>query len=68
MLDHLVDDAYKLLRSGFNKAPDDLVQKRLEVCNLCASFNCGSTSCKECGCYMNIKTKYTAMVCPLRKW
>lgn len=64
----LIEDAYKLARSGFNLATPEIVVARLMICRDCPSFNCGSTSCKECGCYMNIKTKFSAMVCPLKKW
>ena len=42
-------------------------EKRWEICETCPSlirFN----RCKECGCFMKIKTKLVNSSCPLDKW
>ena len=40
--------------------------RRLEICQQCPSYNDGR--CKECGCFLGIKTGWEAMRCPLKKW
>ena len=39
---------------------------RYEVCKACERF--ASLRCKECGCFMAMKTKLKHASCPLGKW
>lgn len=46
----------------------DLAEKRYEICESCPRFFKITKQCKECGCFMTIKTKLREAVCPLGKW
>lgn len=41
---------------------------RYETCKSCDHFFKPSRQCKECMCFMNIKTKVKDATCPLGKW
>lgn len=47
---------------------EDLSEKRYEICQSCPRFFKITKQCKECGCFMAIKTKLREAVCPLGKW
>lgn len=49
--------------------PDEVLsEKRYEICEACPRFFKITKQCKECGCFMPIKTKLKEAVCPLEKW
>jgi hypothetical protein len=41
---------------------------RYAICESCPRFFKITKQCKECGCFMAIKTKLKEAVCPLGKW
>lgn len=41
---------------------------RLNICQRCDLYNHHTKRCKECGCYMLIKTKFKGSHCPIGKW
>jgi hypothetical protein len=41
---------------------------RLQICTQCDSLQKSIYRCKECGCIMPAKAKFTASSCPLNKW
>ena len=43
-------------------------QKRLDICLGCDRLIKSTKQCKECGCFMNIKTQLPHASCPLGKW
>lgn len=43
-------------------------EARLEICRACPRFVKNTQQCKECGCFMNLKTKLKLAECPLHKW
>jgi hypothetical protein len=43
-------------------------QARYDVCKACPSFVSSMSKCSECGCFMKVKVKIAASVCPLEKW
>ncbi len=42
--------------------------ERLEICRECPRFFKPTASCKECGCFMRVKTLLADATCPLEKW
>ena len=46
----------------------DLIESRLEVCNGCEFLNKRLMKCKQCGCFMKLKTTLHEAKCPLDKW
>jgi Family of unknown function (DUF6171) len=43
-----------------------LSERRMEICNQCPEYH--HYICRQCGCFMPIKVKFTANRCPLGKW
>lgn len=42
--------------------------KRMEICLGCDHLIKLTNQCKECGCFMNLKTKLKDAICPIGKW
>ena len=41
---------------------------RMRICEECPSLLRVTYQCKECGCFMKLKTKLKNAECPLKKW
>ena len=41
---------------------------RMEICKVCPRMQSVMKVCKECGCYLPAKVKFTMSVCPIGKW
>lgn len=46
----------------------EVKNKRLAECLNCPRLNKTLMQCKECGCFVNLKTEYKQEECPLGKW
>lgn len=46
----------------------DIRNKRLDICKGCDSLFKATNTCKECGCFMSLKTWLKKASCPLDKW
>jgi hypothetical protein len=42
-------------------------EQRMEVCKQCPELR-ALNNCRQCGCFMNIKTRIYSAICPLGKW
>lgn len=51
-----------------NYTTEEMSKMRMEICEACPKLIKLTKQCKECGCFMNLKTKLTAATCPLSKW
>ena len=62
------------LQSRIKKISEDLVvddetrSKRYEICNDCEYLVKATSTCKQCGCFMTLKTKLQRAKCPIGKW
>jgi hypothetical protein len=43
-------------------------EERMAICRECPRLFQPTRTCKECGCFMLVKTKVPVMSCPLGKW
>jgi hypothetical protein len=43
-------------------------EKRLKICLGCDRLIKSTKQCKECGCFMSLKTQIANASCPLHKW
>lgn len=48
-------------------APVELIGRRIKICEDCDQY-LASKQCKECGCFMPLKTRLKMAQCPLSKW
>jgi formate dehydrogenase maturation protein FdhE len=51
-----------------NYTEEELADARMAVCEECNSLLKITKQCKECGCFMVLKTKIKHATCPLGKW
>ena len=51
-----------------NWTMEEVREKRLEICHACPELINITKQCKQCGCFMELKTKLENAFCPLRKW
>ena len=47
---------------------DESQQRRYDICKSCDQFIQRTAQCKQCGCFMRLKTKLIDAACPLGKW
>jgi len=47
---------------------DETASKRMDICEACPRLLNPTKQCKECGCFMVLKTKLKGAVCPIGKW
>lgn len=57
-----------LLNPKTKKASADLASSRFAICAKCPDLISITNQCKNCGCFMHIKTKLEGSKCPLNKW
>lgn len=50
------------------RANEDLSNFRMDICVQCDRLITLTKQCRECGCFMNMKTKLLGAKCPLGKW
>ena len=41
---------------------------RLDICKQCERYFKYTSTCRECGCFMIIKTQVATASCPIDKW
>lgn len=46
----------------------EVAKERLSICMDCDRYTHSTTQCKECGCFMLVKTVLANSSCPLDKW
>ncbi len=51
-----------------NYTSDDIADSRMSICHECPSLIRITNQCRECGCFMKLKTKLAAATCPVGKW
>jgi len=69
-----LDVMYESMKQGFVDAlrkdfsREEVSRARMAICESCPSFFKLTKQCKECGCFMEVKTKLGNSKCPLGKW
>ena len=64
----LARSAVRYGMNGFRNVSTEAREKRLDICKKCEFYDNENTSCKECGCYLMVKTSWASESCPLDKW
>ena len=50
------------------KADEEIAKSRMDICEQCPRLLKTTKQCKECGCFMALKTKLKNAACPIGKW
>lgn len=46
----------------------EIQAQRMSLCESCEHLYAPTTTCKKCGCFMNVKTWIAMSSCPVDKW
>jgi Family of unknown function (DUF6171) len=65
---HLGRAIVQHLEAGLPAANETTVQNRLAICQTCEHYDLERTSCRVCGCNMQIKVTWLEQQCPIGKW
>jgi hypothetical protein len=60
--------ATKHVVNGRQTVTDEEQKVRLDICGGCDYFDEKSNRCKDCGCPLATKTKWSSSTCPQGKW
>ena len=63
-------EGLKWLRDStdYVKVPKEVSKKRYAICIQCDSFESLTKQCRECACFMPLKTRMNLTPCPKGKW
>jgi hypothetical protein len=50
------------------RSDKELIESRLAICNTCPWFNKNLQKCKQCGCFMRLKSTLIQAKCPVGHW
>ncbi len=59
---------WDLFNKNMNRAPSNIQQERLSICQTCPFYRKKIGQCKKCGCIMPQKVKLADAACPVGKW
>lgn len=59
---------WDLLNPGTEYVSDQISGQRYSLCLECPELIKATKQCKQCGCFMALKTKMLHSTCPLGKW
>jgi hypothetical protein len=59
---------WDLLNPNIENVSDNERDRRYDLCIDCPEFIRLTKQCKQCGCFMNLKTRLSNASCPLGKW
>ena len=58
----------KLIQNIQENIVQELKEERMEVCKKCEHYSARQVRCKECGCWLVQKIKFTNSKCPIDRW
>jgi len=64
----LVDVVRDAITGELRVRPFEGSKRRMSICRECDRLSKVLNRCKECGCFMDAKTKISGTRCPLGKW
>jgi hypothetical protein len=59
---------WDIVNPNIPKVTEEVANSRMAICRECPELIKATSQCKQCGCFMNAKTKIEAAICPLKKW
>jgi hypothetical protein len=55
-------------KDKYPRTPEGLQKYRMDICNSCPEIIEPTKQCRQCGCFMLLKTQLEHATCPLNKW
>lgn len=59
---------WDILNPKVERASAEETNRRFNICGTCPEIIELTSTCRQCGCFMYIKTKLKDATCPLGKW
>jgi hypothetical protein len=59
---------WDIFNKNVERATDSVQKERMSICLQCPKLIKATRQCKECGCFMDAKTRLLEAECPLSKW
>lgn len=59
---------WDLFNQKLGRVEGPIAEERMAICRACPQLIQSLGQCKECGCFMEAKTKLPNASCPLGKW
>jgi hypothetical protein len=59
---------WDIFNKNIEKVTDRVQKERMSICLKCPRLIKSTRQCKECGCFMDAKTRLFEAECPLSKW
>jgi len=59
---------WDIINPNIEKTTEEVASARWAICEACPRLLKATSQCMECGCFMKIKVKLAAAVCPIKKW
>ena len=59
---------WDMLNPNAEHVPEEESERRYDICKSCPELIDLTKQCKQCGCFMAMKTKLVKAECPLKKW
>ena len=64
----VIKDTSKYIASGAQNVPPEEYLRRAKICDSCVHFVKKDNVCGVCGCYMDVKAKWSTSEGPKNKW
>jgi hypothetical protein len=61
-------DSLKRVVQDPTRVSEEQQESRMSICRSCEHFDANRTVCKQCGCFLQLKTQFANMRCPIGKW
>lgn len=68
MINNFIKSIYGHISNGLTNVSKEKKQERLSICHSCEFYNSTLSQCKQCGCFLEIKTLWASEKCPIDKW
>lgn len=49
-------------------ASEEIQKDRMETCKKCDFYSYKQNRCRQCGCFLDHKVKFSVSTCPIDKW
>ena len=59
---------WDMINPNAEHASEEEAERRYDICKACPELIDLTKQCKQCGCFMAMKTKLNNATCPLGKW
>lgn len=64
----MISRPWDFINPKIKKVSNKIAKERYDICLSCDKLILLTKQCKECKCFMNLKTQLPHASCPIKKW